>query len=65
MAGSAEPAPEQEWTSSGWAEGSTCAWCDEPLDDESTEWVNPTPSEGGNITEVGHVGCAPADWPQA
>ncbi len=57
--------PAPEWTSNGWAEGTECAWCGEPDNGEMTEWVNPSPSEGGAVTEVGHVGCAPADWPQA
>jgi hypothetical protein len=48
-----------------WACKAECAWCGEPDDGMMTEWVNPSPSEGGPITEVGHVGCAPADWPMA
>lgn len=43
-----------------------CAWCGEPNDGESTEWVNPDPEPfDGVITLVGHNGCQPEDWTMA
>lgn len=47
---------------SGQTDETRCAWCGEPADGEMGEWANPTPEEGGNITEIGHVGCQPDDW---